>query len=74
MHEPYCILSKVISDYQTPNLEICVSLSKNSGSDDCFVIVSQIDKNYFSFEGKFSIADYDFLLFEGKEVMFVVKQ
>jgi glyoxylase-like metal-dependent hydrolase (beta-lactamase superfamily II) len=61
-HEPYCVLSKIISDYQIPDLEKCVPVSINKTE---FEIINQIDKNIFTYIGNITFSDYDFLFFEG---------
>jgi hypothetical protein len=61
-HEPYCVLSKIISDYQIPDLEKCVPVSINKTD---FEIINKIDKNIFTYIGNITFSDYDFLFFEG---------
>ena len=61
-HEPYCVLSKIISDYQIPDLEKCVSVSFKKTD---FEIINKIDKNIFTYIGNITFSDYDFLFFEG---------
>lgn len=66
-HEPYCILSKIISDYQQPDLEKCsfVSDSNLDLPEKAFNLVNQIDKTLFTYLGSVKFSDYDFLFFEG---------
>ena len=61
-HEPYCVLSKIISNYQIPDLEKCVPVSISNNN---FNIINQIDKNIFTYIGNITFSDYDFLFFEG---------
>ncbi len=53
LHEPYCKISKILSDYQPPTLENCVIIGKKS--DD--LLISRI--------GKLRFFNLDFEVFEG---------
>ncbi len=68
LHEPYCIISKIISEYHTPNLKKCVVFDKKSDDE----LLTKI--------ADFSYAGLDFEVFEGKgghvkgETVFVCHQ
>ena len=66
-HEPYCVLSKIISEYQIPEISKCEYIeNKNLDlSEEDFEIINQIDKTLFTYLGSVHIANWDFLLFEG---------
>ena len=66
LHEPYCILSKVISNYQSPNLEKCFSVAPHARKSEVSENIPALDKKYFSYEGSVFIKNYEFLFFEGK--------
>lgn len=66
LHEPYCILSKVISNYQSPNLEKCFSVTPHTKNSEFSENIPDLDKKYFSYEGSVFIKNYEFLFFEGK--------
>ena len=63
-HQPYCALSKVIANYEIPELEKCFPVE--NGESENGTVFAKLNKKLFDFRGTVSLGNYDFQFFEGK--------